>query len=210
MNKDELVQGLKLIRQGILSDDMQLVCNGYNMILHDNLQPIRKTNPIEEWVLDDLRSAVIETTEIANASTLPTPSTPTVDFNQKTVKELKEMLEQNGYTTNELKKKKSELVKMAEEVVGRQPEQEVSSVSCVQNGLTVVQVEFDPEEAARNAAMAKTKPTRNKINREQFQREDGDVRLDRRYKDSRPPDFQTQLKRMSKTTRQDGPQVITS
>lgn len=162
MNEDQIIaQGFKLLREGIVAGDWQRVCDSYELVSGEKLDPPNqkpksRLESIREMILSDVPAATEE------------PQQKIVDATKLSMNELKEALLKRGFGPDRLKgKKKDQLMELLNKPIGYEPVSQGSAVQEFQGGnrfgqgkIKVISDPYDPLEASLNAKLKIHKDTR--------------------------------------------------
>lgn len=197
-NDDVIIDGLALIRQGIVDGDWHSVCAGYNSISGEDLQP-PDAKP-KQSKLDRIRAGLNKSSEkkttkkikdkeiVIATDILSDDETPKINWSSLNVTTLKDVLRKRfGVKNKELSNKsKAALIKL-----GKSLEKTIANVSVVtkerEDGMQIISTEFDEREAQANQAAAATKVKIPVAKRDTRVKDTSDTDSDYRYHDN--PDF---------------------
>jgi hypothetical protein len=169
-NEDDIIaQGLVLVRTGIIENDWSKICEGYNSISGENLQPPTKPKSRLERIRESIQGQTDETQTIENTAVVDNDNDNTevtteelISFDNMTVVDLKEHLASFDIKIDSLKgKKKQDLIKLCKQLAETKKATLEVLVQKQKGGekfgmgeITVISDPYDPELAIKNMALA--------------------------------------------------------
>jgi hypothetical protein len=164
MNEDQIIaQAFLSIRQGIITGDWNLVCQAYEAISGEKLEPPRqkpksRLEAIREQMGLDTVESDEETEETQSEGSI-------IDISLMSPAQLKELLLKKGYKNSDFKgKKREDLLELLLKPSPLEPDVKSIQETEIQGGkrfglgkVKIISDQFDPVEAEANKRLARSK-----------------------------------------------------